>query len=62
MNSQLLPVIFQRSLFDSAPESKFSIELNEVLQLYLKNPSIKKSIIDDQETYGKRKKIERLMD
>jgi hypothetical protein len=62
MNSQFLPIISQNILFHSAPESKFKIELNEVLQLYLKNPSIEKSIISDQDTYGKSKKIGRLMD
>jgi len=52
----------QNTLFSSAPESKFSIEFNEALQLFGKYPDIEKSITGDQDAHARKKKALRLKD
>jgi len=46
----------------SVPETNFSLQLNEAMQLYENTPAIETSIIADQDSYAKRKKAMRVQD
>jgi len=52
----------QNLVFFTVPETDFSLQLNEAIQLYEKNPAIEASIIADQDRHAKRKKAMRIED
>jgi len=52
----------QNLVLFTVPETDFSLQLNEAIRLYEKNPAIEASIIADQDRYAQHKKAARIKD